>query len=110
MINGCCADREYFARALAQVAADLEGVLEPWRRRQLELAQTKLTEAQARSACNEQTCMQLPDGLTCSQCVHIERCCKIYGQKADANHCQWFPRRFQERMATRPQGGVSTCN
>lgn len=45
-------------------------------------------------ACTPDTCMELPSGVTCGDCVHVERCCTIYGHIPGDTYCDWFPRRF----------------
>lgn len=44
--------------------------------------------------CTKDTCMQLPDGLHCGDCVHISRCKAIFGHVETDTCCDWFPRRF----------------
>lgn len=50
-------------------------------------------------ACNPGTCMDLPDGLTCGDCFHEERCCAIFGHVPEDTYCDWFPRRFHAKEA-----------
>lgn len=50
-------------------------------------------------ACTPETCMNLPAGMTCGQCVHLDRCTKIYGHKPEDTVCDWFPRKFRLREA-----------
>lgn len=40
--------------------------------------------------------MLLDDGVTCNECIHVERCCGIFGQKPYVNkgECQFHPNRF----------------
>jgi len=38
--------------------------------------------------------MDLPDGKTCGDCVHIERCKAIFGHIEADKYCDWFPIRF----------------
>lgn len=38
--------------------------------------------------------MALADGNTCSDCVHVLRCCLIFGQLPEDESCQFFPVRF----------------
>jgi hypothetical protein len=44
--------------------------------------------------CTPDTCMNLPDGLTCGDCYHINKCSKIFGHTSTDTYCDWFPRRF----------------
>lgn len=44
--------------------------------------------------CTEETCMQLPEGKTCGDCVHIHRCKAMFGHVETDTSCDWFPRRF----------------
>jgi hypothetical protein len=50
-------------------------------------------------ACTPETCMNLPEGKTCGDCVHAHRCCAIFGHKPEDTTCDWFPRRFRDRAA-----------
>lgn len=43
--------------------------------------------------------MNLPDGKTCNNCVHCERCCKIFGHIPEDQVCDWSPSRFLERIS-----------
>lgn len=47
--------------------------------------------------CTPETCMQLPDGKKCGDCVHIKRCKAIFGHTENDTVCDWFPRRFREK-------------
>jgi hypothetical protein len=38
--------------------------------------------------------MALADGVTCADCVHVERCCSIFGQLPEDQSCQFYPVRF----------------
>lgn len=44
--------------------------------------------------CTSDTCMQLPAGKTCGDCVHVKRCVAIFGHKPADTYCDFFPRRF----------------
>jgi hypothetical protein len=48
--------------------------------------------------CTDETCMNLPDGKTCGDCVHLRRCVAIFGHKPEDTYCDFFPRRFQLRV------------
>ena len=52
----------------------------------------------ADKSCNDKTCMALPGGLTCGDCVHERRCCMIFGHTPNDAYCDWFPRRFQAKQ------------
>jgi hypothetical protein len=52
--------------------------------------------------CTPETCMVLPQGMTCGDCVHIHRCKAIYGHVEQDTECDWFPRRFRAKAATAP--------
>ena len=47
--------------------------------------------------CTPETCMILPAGKTCDDCVHLMRCEAIFGHVPADTVCDWFPRRFRER-------------
>ncbi len=47
--------------------------------------------------CREFASMNLPQGKTCGDCVHIPRCNAIYGHMASDERCDWYPSRFRER-------------
>jgi hypothetical protein len=54
--------------------------------------------------------MLLDDGLTCNDCVHIKRCCSLFGQSPYVNEgkCQFYPNRFAAKRDKRhgmTQGG-----
>jgi hypothetical protein len=46
--------------------------------------------------CADDTCMSLPTGKVCADCVHVKTCVAVFGHNAEWIHCQWFPRRFHE--------------
>ena len=53
------------------------------------------TEAVKRKACSAETCMSLPDGKTCGDCVHKRRCVTFGFADSETNtSCSFFPRRF----------------
>lgn len=41
--------------------------------------------------------MDLPEGKTCGDCLHIARCQGIYGRIPEDQVCDWAPSRFQTR-------------
>jgi len=53
----------------------------------------------ADKSCTPKTCMDLPDANTCGDCVHVKRCCAIFGHKPEDVYCDWFPRRFHKKEA-----------
>ena len=56
----------------------------------------------ADKSCKPSTCMDLPDGKTCGDCVHIARCKAMFGHTETDTTCDWFPRRFHLPIATPP--------
>lgn len=48
-------------------------------------------------ACDETTCMNLPAGKTCGDCVHLPRCTWLIQATPERTDCDWFPRRFKEK-------------
>lgn len=44
--------------------------------------------------CDETTCVKLPDGVTCSDCDHLDRCLALGCTVATNKTCEFFPRRF----------------
>lgn len=46
-------------------------------------------------ACQPHTCMALPAGKTCADCVHVERCVTMFGIKPESAICDFYPRRYQ---------------
>jgi len=46
------------------------------------------------TGCTDETCMNLPNGATCGDCVHVRRCVAIFGRKPTDTSCDFFPRRF----------------
>lgn len=53
----------------------------------------------ADKACTEATCMELPPGKKCGDCVHAYRCCLMFGHGNMDTYCDWFPRRFHEKTS-----------
>lgn len=53
----------------------------------------------ADKSCTRETCMALDAGRTCSDCVHFRRCRSLLGVARDRTGCDYFPRRFQLRVA-----------
>ena len=49
------------------------------------------------SYCKTFATMNLPEGKTCGDCVHIQRCNAIFGHMASDERCDWYPSRFRER-------------
>lgn len=41
-------------------------------------------------------CMDLPDGKTCANCAHAERCIEMFGAAPEKTSCGWEPIRFKE--------------
>lgn len=39
--------------------------------------------------------MELAPGVTCADCVHVKRCCSIFGQIPEDESCQFYPSRFR---------------
>ena len=44
------------------------------------------------------SCMRLPNGATCADCVHVKRCTSLFGVKPTDNVCDFHPRRYQARV------------
>jgi hypothetical protein len=42
--------------------------------------------------------MNLPDGSTCGDCKHVDRCIALVGAKRTNTVCDWFPRKFTPRV------------
>lgn len=40
-------------------------------------------------------CMELPEGKTCADCAHVERCAMMFGVKPENTSCGWEPIRFK---------------
>jgi orotidine-5'-phosphate decarboxylase len=45
--------------------------------------------------CTPVTCMDLPKGKTCGDCIHTSKCVEMFGHAKIDTYCDWFPRRFQ---------------
>lgn len=41
--------------------------------------------------------MRLPEGRTCGDCVHVKRCCAMFGHTPSDTSCDWHPIRFREQ-------------
>ncbi len=52
---------------------------------------------------NEEREMRLPEGKTCGDCVHFERCNKLVGSCVSWTSCDFHPSRFQEVARLRPE-------
>ncbi len=51
--------------------------------------------------CKPATCMGIPDGKTCADCVHVQRCEAFGFTSSTANgYCSFFPRRFHHEGVT----------
>lgn len=48
-----------------------------------------------RSASDEDQ-MNLPEGMTCGDCVHCRRCTSMFGHIPADESCDWSPSRFRE--------------
>lgn len=40
--------------------------------------------------------MQLPEGKTCKDCAHFERCKGLFMCKPENTECDWSPNRFHD--------------
>lgn len=56
----------------------------------------QVTACCALKECSESTCMVLPSGKTCGDCVRVDYCTAIWGQKKTSAECGYFPCRFCE--------------
>jgi hypothetical protein len=45
-------------------------------------------------SCNPDTCMRLPPGCTCGDCLSLERCKALFGCQSGNTTCDRFPRQF----------------
>lgn len=55
----------------------------------------------APNPCTNYSCMRLPKGKTCNDCVHLERCMLIFGAKPLDQTCNFFPRKFLQTTLPR---------
>lgn len=48
--------------------------------------------------------MMLPEGKTCNDCVHYERCTRLIGlhNTNGSTSCDWFPSLFKEKDGEAP--------
>lgn len=51
--------------------------------------------------------MNLPRGMTCGNCVHIDRCKAMFGHVETDTRCDWSPSRF--RPAPTPSQRLQRC-
>lgn len=60
-------------------------------------------------ACTPETCMELPQGKTCADCVRINYCISLGVTDTARTSCDWFPRRFKDanRFACPSCGGTT---
>lgn len=54
-----------------------------------------------RRASNDADRMNLPEGMTCGDCVHCRRCTMMFGHIPADEVCDWSPSRF--RQAASPE-------
>ncbi len=40
--------------------------------------------------------MLLPDGITCNDCIHRNRCITLFAQEERNTSCQFYPNRFKK--------------
>ncbi len=40
-------------------------------------------------------CMKLPEGKTCNDCIHVERCTTMFGSKRGDTSCGFEPIRYK---------------
>ncbi len=52
--------------------------------------------------CDDQTCSVLPEGATCTDCVHVYRCVMIFGVQPENVICDFYPLKFR---ASWPESG-----
>lgn len=54
--------------------------------------------------------MDLPEGITCADCMHTRRCVSIFGVKETNTSCDFYPIRFQKRLRVHfLNGGYTPC-
>jgi hypothetical protein len=46
-------------------------------------------------------CMDIPDGLYCADCVHVDRCVLMFGATPDSRKCVFEPIRFAQEWGTK---------
>jgi hypothetical protein len=61
-------------------------------------------------ACTPGTCMELPEGQTCEDCVHVGYCTGLGVTTRDRTSCDWFPRRFKVVRGHVPNAGAQTSS
>ena len=49
-----------------------------------------------RRVSNDTDRMNLPDGMTCGDCVHCRRCTLMFGHIPADEVCDWSPSRFKQ--------------
>jgi hypothetical protein len=59
--------------------------------------------------CTPKTCMGLPPGTTCGDCMFVAKCKAIYGHVETDTFCDWFPRRFVRRAAAAEVGAAAAA-
>lgn len=63
----------------------------------------------ADKACTHETCMQLPTGKTCGDCVHLKHCSAFYAHTPVDSYCDFFPRRFVQAPPPPPPPRVQVA-
>ncbi len=61
----------------------------------MERVMSKQRDPLRRSASDEDQ-MNLPEGMTCGDCVHCRRCTSMFGHIPTDESCDWSPSRFRE--------------
>ena len=61
----------------------------------MERVMSKQRDPLRRSARDEDQ-MNLPEGMTCGDCVHCRRCTSMFGHIPTDESCDWSPSRFRE--------------
>lgn len=61
----------------------------------MERVMSKQRDPLRRSASDEDQ-MNLPEGMTCGDCVHCRRCTSMFGHIPADESCDWSPSRFRE--------------
>ena len=49
--------------------------------------------------------MKLPEGMTCADCIHVMRCCAMFGHIPEDEVCDFAPSRFYQRGSATPTKG-----
>lgn len=92
--TGCCTDKDFLTRQRSRLETAIEKEGNSFQKYRFERELQAVEREIDRRACGPDTCMMLPEGKRCKDCVYFLQCQTMFGQE-DSDYCQFFPRRFR---------------